>query len=245
MKKAIIAAPFGVYIKTDWATSVRGTYTLQPRPGVISQSLKTFRPIKDGWINKMGFRNKGISSELINIAQANRTETYLDTPIWSIGAVNTSSEWEALYNLLKIYPNITLELNRGCPNVPGGHISPIILKKFIDTFDNIIIKVPGQLTLALTLFEECYDIGVRTFHFCNTIPTDKGGESSRRIQEVSLFCIDKVKKHYKGVTCIGGGGIYSVDDVKKYKEVGTDHFSLATVFFTPWRLKGIRKEIYS
>ena len=77
--KIFISPPFGNYF-TDWRLSnklvnnidgnncytefipVKGSFTLEPRDGLILQIIKTLRYsfTYKGWVNKIGLRNKGI-----------------------------------------------------------------------------------------------------------------------------------------------------------------------------------------
>ena len=41
--KFFIAAPFGNYLKFENAISVKGTYTMLRRPGLVKQLIKTLR----------------------------------------------------------------------------------------------------------------------------------------------------------------------------------------------------------
>lgn len=239
IKKAVIAAPFGVYYAPSWATPTRGTYTINPRSGVILQSLKTFRPIKGGWVNRMGFRNPGIKSEL---SRMSNPQDYVNSTIWSIGAIDSIDDWE---KFLSIIPNTInyLEINDSCPNVLHINIPPDILAQYTSRYQ-IIVKLSANINTAIERFEYFNLYGVKIFNCCNTIPTERGGESSRRIQEVSLPLIKRIKSLDSSNVCIGSGGIYDVDDIKKYRDVGTDHFSLATGLLMPWRISRIKKEIY-
>ena len=57
-----ISPPFGNYINLPFTKSIKGTFTLEERPGLFLQVFKTLRYSKNrnGWINKIGLRNKGI-----------------------------------------------------------------------------------------------------------------------------------------------------------------------------------------
>ena len=64
-----ISPPFGNYIYLPNTMSIKGSYTLEPRPGLlIQQILKTFRySFKyKGWVNKIGLRNKGLEYGIKN-----------------------------------------------------------------------------------------------------------------------------------------------------------------------------------
>ena len=57
-----ISPPFGNYIEISNCISIKGSFTLESRDGLYSQILKTLRYSFEynGWINKIGLRNKGI-----------------------------------------------------------------------------------------------------------------------------------------------------------------------------------------
>ena len=59
-----ISPPFGNYIHLPNTMSIKGSYTLNHRPGLISQIFKTLRYTdfngQKMWINKIGLRNPGI-----------------------------------------------------------------------------------------------------------------------------------------------------------------------------------------
>jgi dihydroorotate dehydrogenase len=172
----------------------------------------------------MGFRNPGINSVSKN-----------PNDIYSIGVVDSINEWDELYYKLPSF--MSLEINLGCPNVNHVMIPYDILKKFVYKFRNIIVKVPGNLDWARDIIFNCYNEDVRIFDVCNTIPTSRGGLSGREIQEISLPLIKEVKEDLPDTYIIGSGGIYTIDDVKRYQDVGTDGYALGTIFMTcPWNL---------
>ena len=142
------------------------------------------------------------------------------------------------------YKNITLELNLGCQNVDSTTIPYYILKLFIARFKKIIVKLPCNEPDATEIFLYCYNLGVRTFNICNTLKTDNGSESSRRIQDFSLKLIEDITNLFKDVVIIGGGGMYTSDDVKRYREAGADGFSISTGILKPWNIPGIINEVY-
>jgi len=242
MKRILISPPFSLYIpNTPISTSIRGTFTIRPRLPIYPQVFKTCRLVKGGWVNSMGFRNRGIESEIGRLREDN--ERVLDKYIWSIGVVESRNEWEELYSFLEPYRNIDLELNLGCKNVRSIGIHPDILEKFLNTFRTIIIKLPCNISEAKKIVNIAYTTGVRYFHSANTFKTDIGSESSRRIQYESLPICKYIKDIYPDCTIIGGGGIYSSEDISKYKKVGATHFSLATGLLKPWNLIGIYNAI--
>jgi len=233
MKQIVISAPFGNYINLVDAERTRGSFTLHPRKGIIKQSLKTIRPIKQGWVNKIGLRNPGITEGIVKGSL---------NDIYSIATVNYNFEWDLFIRLLP--HNIRIELNVGCPNVGEVAITDGQLHQF-SKFNTAILKVPGEQKLAWEYIQRGYDAGIRKFHITNTIPVERGGESGRRIQQISLPLIAKTTAYYNDVHVVGGGGIYSIEDVKNYANVGTDSFALGTIWFTPWRVPKVLKYIRS
>ena len=78
-----ISPPFGNYINLPNTISIRGSFTLNERPGKWMQILKTLRYIPGtGWINKIGLRNPGLDyavntykkGEIISIAIMKKNE---------------------------------------------------------------------------------------------------------------------------------------------------------------------------
>ena len=162
-----ISPPFGNYIKYNDCIRIRGTYTWRRRPGLIKQCIKTIRPIKGGWINAIGFRNSGLC-EIQNI---------YDNDIYSIAALDNN--WLIFIDYIRNRPNTpkSIEINIGCPNVTEiADISDYQLERYVEKFPNLTIKLPPTITLDYV--RSIYQLGVRKFHFSNTLPvhiyTDNG-----------------------------------------------------------------------
>lgn len=226
----LIAAPFGNHIRREWASSVGGTFTYKPRPGLWKQVLKTLRPYQNGWINNIGLRNPGIG-----------TVTYpTKFDVLSIGAIQ-----QADFNLfLEEIPCINIiELNLSCPNVDVAQISDHLLGEYKKKFYDVIVKLPPDDIFCRRMVDRAVKAGITTFHCCNTIPTDKGGVSGPLLKLRTIPIIEKIRASHPDITIIGGGGIYTPDDVKDYYNAGADHYSLATIFLTPWKVKPVRKMI--
>lgn len=91
--------------------SITGSFTLEPRQGLFSQIMKTLKYTNSyehpGWVNKIGFRNKGIECGI---------EKYYnkENNIISVGVINSSD----IQNLTKIIPDdANIEVNVSCPNI--------------------------------------------------------------------------------------------------------------------------------
>lgn len=227
IEKILISPPFGNYIRLKGATSVKGSYTWHHRPGLLKQILKTLRPIRGGYINKIGLRNPGIQSI-----------TFDETSLYSIVGMNTS-EWDFLLDYLP--PNCKMEINIGCPNSWQSCIDLCQIRRFIERFPFVSFKLPPAPTVTEHI-QQLIDVGASTFHLCNTLPTPRGGESGQRLKQFVMPLIAHVKNKHPNLCLIAGGGIYTLGDLLDYRNAGADHFSLSTVWFNPLQaLKIIQK----
>ena len=234
-----ISPPFGNYIKYNDCIRIRGTYTWKRRPGLIKQCIKTIRPIKGGWINAIGFRNSGLC-EIQNI---------YDNDIYSIAALDNN--WRIFINYIRNRPNTpkSIEINIGCPNVNSYSISHDEIGLFVKCVEDCLIKGLSVklITTAgqnLDYIKTLHELGIRKIHLSNTIPTDKGGLSGYPLKKVNLSIVENViKLELEDTEIIAGGGIYTPQDVIDYKNVGATSFSLSTIWFTPWKVKPVLKEI--
>ena len=117
-----ISAPFGNYIKSRLATSVSGSWTLNPRPGRFSQVFKTVRyqtvhkadPRRiglvsySGWVHNLGLRNQGI------LHGVRQHEEVTGGNVLSIAAID-HGDWEVINDIVP--KHYSIELNLSCPNV--------------------------------------------------------------------------------------------------------------------------------
>ena len=222
--KYYIAAPFGNYLHKPDMYSVMGTYTLQPRPGLLKQILKTLRYSfhYNGWTNKLGLRNPGIETAI---------NKYYQNPsrrIISLYGFN-KGEWETL---AKYTRGMKQELNLSCPNVEN---------KFhntgcpVELFPDAILKMS-----PLTTEEEIVmymERGVRRWHFSNTLPVSQGGLSGKTLMQYNRKLIKFTLSEDKRAKVIGGGGVTSMSDVRFYKDLGCIGVSLGSVCMLPFGLR--------
>lgn len=223
LNPVVISPPFGNFLSVNGATSIAGSYTVEPRPGAFMRALKTVRPIKNGWVNRMGLRNPGIYNVKFDIDK-----------IYSIVALN-----EGDYDVfLDVIPDTSIvEINLSCPNI---HSRPMLgdFQQYVNTFPVTIVKLPPPcVDHAYRWAQRCYKMGVRFFHVCNTIPTADGGESGARLRIQSLKMISWMRTFMPDdVRIIAGGGIYEPHHIDVYKDAGADLFSISTACFRPWRI---------
>ena len=228
-----ISPPFGNYISLPHTMSIKGSYTLKPRPGLFQQILKTFRYSfhYKGWVNKIGLRNKGLvygishynsNRDIISIAILHKTE---------------------IPKILDILPDDTnIELNISCPNV-NKSLEHNGLSQFINTQRKWCIVKLSPLA-DMKLVDSYYKQGFRQFHCSNTIPIKEGGLSGTAIIPYTSNLIRSIKTTYSDVELIGGGGIYNWSELNNYKNLGADHFSVSTIFFKPINLSMFLFDFY-
>ena len=218
-----ISPPFGNYLNLNNTMSIKGSYTLEPRSGLLSQIAKTLRYsfVYNGWVNKIGLRNPGIDYAIKNYKKGDH--------IVSIAILN---EKEIPKILEKIPENMDIELNVSCPNAEKS-MCDIGLNQFINPKrDWCILKLSPRTKPYMV--DNYYKQGFRQFHCSNTVPVKQGGLSGKKIIPYNNILIKYIRTNYKDVDIIGGGGITTIEDVYKYMGYGANHYSASTVFFCPY-----------
>jgi dihydroorotate dehydrogenase len=219
-----ISPPFGNYINLPNTTQIKGSFTLNPRDGLLKQIIKTLRYSSEygGWINKIGLRNKGLDYAIKN---------YNTKDVYSIAILN-KDEIKTIQK--KIPDDMNIELNISCPNAEKKMISNGLQDFLNDKRKWCIIKVSP--TSDLKLIDEYYKQGFRQFHCSNTIPVKEGGLSGKSLISYNNPLIKNIKSKYKDIEVIAGGGITEWNDIINYKNIGANHFSVSTVCFNPIQL---------
>jgi len=217
-----ISPPFGNYLSLDKTTSIKGSFTLLPRQGLVLQILKTLRYsfFYSGWVNKIGLRNKGIDWAVKN---------HNVQDICSI-AICKEDEIDCIKS--KIPTNLNIEINISCPNVEKETINKGLQNFLNDKRKWCILKLS-----PITKFSDIdnyYKMGFRQFHCCNTIPIEEGGLSGKNIKPISIKMISYIKNKYNDSEIIAGGGIQNIEDIEDYKKAGADHFSVSSLCFNPF-----------
>lgn len=216
-----INPPFGNYINLPYTNSIKGSFTLHPREGLFKQIFNTLRYSTkyNGWVNKIGLRNKGIDWALKN---------YSNNDIISIAILNQDDIPKLLE---KIPKKQNLEINISCPNAEKKMINNNI-EKFINTNRKwCILKLSPKTTNEE--IDYFYKKGFKQFHCSNTIPVPEGGLSGKSLIPYNNDKINYIKNKYKDSIVISGGGISEWNDVINYKKIGADHFSVSSNFFHP------------
>ncbi len=218
-----INPPFGNYINLPYTNSIKGSFTLHPRDGLLNQILNTLRYSTkyNGWVNKIGLRNKGIDWALKN---------YNHNDIISIAILNKDDIPKLLE---KIPKKQNLEINISCPNAEKKMINEDIEKFLNNERTWCILKLSPKINNDD--IDYFYNKGFKQFHCCNTIPIPEGGLSGKSLIPYTNDKINYIKNKYKDSTVISGGGISEWNDVINYKKIGADHFSVSSNFFHPLR----------
>lgn len=220
----LISPPFGNWINRHYATSVRGSFTWQARPGLLFHTIRSLRRVKGGWVNQIGLRNRGL-----------RAARFDSRCIYSLVGLD-DGDWE---RMLEFAPEtIQPEINLGCPNIHKYGIPPAVLRDYCAKFVRVIAKLPPTEAVD-DLAAMCVEAGVQYLHLCNTLPTERGGESGERLFRQTLPIVERLADRHREIEVIAGGGIYSPWHLQTYRLAGATRFSLATVWFTPWRVSKV------
>lgn len=237
LKPIIISAPFGNWCRYPGATSTLGTYTLAHRDGLLKHLWRCLLTLRydrhaGGWVNRLGLPNPGIKA--LHLA-------------WQPGDIVsvhgfTALEWAQLVGLMPL--NGIVELNLSCPN--AGHKVPLCdVSHTIRDHANmveIIAKLPPVKRMHLA--RPLYDLGVRCFHACNTLPVLAGGLSGKALKQLSLWAVEELKDTWGDtVKVIGGGGVTHAVDYYDYRLAGADHVAIGSALLNPLNWRRIRRLI--
>ena len=227
-----ISPPFGNYLNLPNTISINGSFTLEERPGLIKQILKTLRYSQEnnGWVNKIGLRNKGLDYAIKN---------HKENEICSI-AIRNEKEIDKI--LEKIPENMNIELNISCPNVRKEKIENG-LEKFINNERKwCIIKLSPLCDESR--INEYYEMGFRQFHCSNTIPVSYGGLSGPSIKPYTFKLANYLTNNFNDIEIIGGGGIQTIEDINQYKNKGCNLYSVSSLLFNPIKSIGFFYDYY-
>lgn len=232
-----ISPPFGNYLNLNHTYSIRGSFTLEPRDGLLSQIWKTLHYSKEhkGWINKIGLRNKGIDYAL----KKYRKDCTNSNNILSIAILQQND----LYRFLnKIPKDVNLEINVSCPNAEKSMIDEDIHRFINNKRKWCVIKVSPLISSEK--LDSYYQKGFRQFHLSNTLPTEKGGLSGKSLIQYNKKNIEYLRKTYPDTVIIGGGGIETKEDIVLYKKFGADHVSISSLCFHPIKFFKFYKSLF-
>lgn len=230
LQPLIISAPFGNYYRAPGFTSTLGTFTLARRAGFWGRLwwvLKTARYSwrLRAWVNRLGLPNPGIDA--------------LETGRGAIVSIHgfTALEWTRLVYRAEALGAEAIEFNLSCPNIEHRAQMLEEATEAISTVrEYTIAKLPPVRWLEMG--KPLWDLGVRTFHLCNTMPTPAGGLSGKPLMQYSLWAVHDFRKTFGDkARLIGGGGVTSAADVQTYRAAGADHVAIGSWLMNPlnWR----------
>ena len=103
-----ISPPFGNWFFFKNSKPIVGSFTLEPRPGLLGQIFRTLRYSKEnkGWVNKIGLRNEGIDAGI---------QKYKNCP-GSVLSIAILNEEEIPKFVEKIPPNFDFSAVHGLSN---------------------------------------------------------------------------------------------------------------------------------
>jgi dihydroorotate dehydrogenase len=239
----IIGPPAGNYLSWPDTLSTLGTYTFQKRPGRFWRILKTVRYHwrLQAWTNKIGLRNPGIKALVEKLSKSTNTRN-MRKHILSIHGFSLS-DWMLICDTVKSLPFKAFELNISCPNIDNQDQYDTrdvysLVTQYIQP-DRIIVKL-GPIGY-LDEIEKFSKFGITTVHLCNTLPVPCGGLSGKPLMLLSLIAIAETKAYFPQMVIIGGGGITSIRDVRKYQDAGAKHCSVMSMLFNPFNWSKIPK----
>ena len=223
-----ISPPFGNYLYLPCTNQILGSFTLDNREGLYQQIINTlsYSYKYNGWINKIGLRNKGIE-HAINIYNKSNN----DNKIYSIAILD---EKEISILIQKIPNKMNIELNVSCPNLDKKMINKGLSSFLNDNRKWCIIKLSPKTDH--NLIDSYYKQGFRQFHCSNTLPVKEGGLSGKTLIPYTEKLITYIKKKYPDTELIAGGGVQEWDDVINYYKIGANHISVSTICFNPFKL---------
>ena len=226
-----ISPPFGNWFFFKNSKPIVGSFTLEPRPGLLGQIFRTLRYSEkhNGWVNKIGLRNDGIDAGI---------QKYKNCP-GSVLSIAILNEEEIPKFVKKIPPNFDLEINISCPNLDKKMVSNGISQFLNPERKWCIVKMSPESTKED--IDLLYNSGFRQFHCSNTIPLgEKGGLSGSSLIPYTSNLVKMIKDEYNDVTVIAGGGVTNKEIADKYLELGADHVSVSSAYFNPFNLFFLR-----
>jgi len=229
-----ISPPFGNYLSFDNSISIKGSYTLNTRPGLWGKVLTTLRYNFEhgGWINRIGLRNPGIDFAIKDwkdsVSKSDSSQSR--ETIYSVAILD---QGEIPKLVAKIPKMMNLELNLSCPNAEKPMVVTGIHQFLHPDRKWCIVKLAPETSEERV--DGLYKEGFRQFHCSNTIKTPHGGLSGPSLRPHTTRLVSYIRKKYPESIIIAGGGVKTIDDVKYYHGIGADHVSISTVWFQPWK----------
>lgn len=202
---------------------------------------RVLRKIPSGWLNNFGWWNVGIDYWTENIYPSLGNVSIIP----NIGGFSIE---EYLKLIEKLNPlNITaVEINISCPNVEINYDPqkdlPYLFRAAKTISQHPLILKIGSSERDIGFAQTAAALGFNAISLINTVPgaivtkegVFRGGQSGRRIKEIALTAVLKLKEalDITKTPIIGGGGIASWKDCQDFFEVGADAIALGSGFLS-------------
>jgi dihydroorotate dehydrogenase len=254
MHKLIIGAPFGNYIRRPGVTSTLGTFTRYARRtdqrtcnqrywwlGMLWRAATTIRYRRElgGWTNRMGLRNPGIDA----LMQSTHDPLEDILSIHGFDHWSEQADWCYLIKVALAHQPRAVELNFSCPNVQDDVSDALDNARAVLCYA-LSRRLPGTPLIAkippvqpIRWLEMLAPLGVIA-HCCNTVPCRYGGLSGEAVRRETIKALYWARRgdNFPG-KIIAGGGVQSLDDARRYVDLGANHVAVASMLFNPRKHK--------
>lgn len=237
MERVIIGCPFGNYLSWPGCTSTLGTYTWKSRAGPWGRLWRLLATVRyyhgiRSWKNQLRLPNPGLP-HLYRQVMVRRRGPDVKKCVLSVLGFD-ADEWWALVLMAGMLGPLALEVNDSCPNAghPSGDGALAAAAHALERGMTVVVKLSPLHWLQRA--REFYEVGVRHFHCCNTIPTPGGGLGGKVLKNYSLWAVRDLRQEWgRSVDITGGGGITSPADIDDYLGAGVDRVAVASMLFNP------------
>lgn len=239
----IISAPFGNYLNFDGWVPTIGTFTPRYRGGLFYRLWRCARTLRwdrahSGWVNRLGLPNPGIdwlarrperaAGKIVSLALAS-DDNFFDF----IHLLHQARRLDPLY----------FEFNLSCPNERQGRDPHNIIEVVAASLpaDKLILKLPPDQDVVMSLAETAREHGIYRFHCCNTIPTSRGGLSGKSLVSLVIPIVNALKREYPKCNVIAGGGINCQTVADLYWACHADHIAIGSAWLNPFDWSRLRR----
>ncbi|MFN3910354.1 MAG: dihydroorotate dehydrogenase [Candidatus Anstonellaceae archaeon] len=220
--------------------------SLEPREGHNNPTVLNYRHYL---INAIGLSNPGVDEEIEHLKYAIDNSP---SPVFASVYENSAERFALVAKKVAAIKPALIELDASCPNVKGKlfcssceYISELI-KKVKDEVEGIPISV--KLSAAVPnlgeIAKECEKNEVDCISAINTLPAMAidvwarkpilanvyGGISGKAIFPIALKAVHEIRKNCS-LPIIGGGGVYSGEDVAAMIMAGANAVSVGSALY--------------
>ena len=188
----------------------------------------------------LGLEGSGIITQIGSMVKDFKVGDKVSYAGAPIGSYSTHRNYQTK-NLVKVPDDIDLEINISCPNIQHFTNYTKGIENFLSTKRKVIAKLAPNTEIATV--GALLDLGFTSFHCCNTLPTEHGGMSGKKLRPYVVNLCTVIQALSPNAEIIAGGGIYEKHDIIHYKNFGATSYSLGTVCFHPIKFYKLLREI--